>query len=134
MRILIADDHKIIRDGSRSILEKQAGMVVVGEAANGHEAIALLPKVHPNLVDDTGAQRHRGHATHHERRTAVKVLALSMNSDQRYVVAMPSAGVAGYRLKDAAAYELIHASARPTGARTASWSEATPPAHRRQRA
>jgi DNA-binding NarL/FixJ family response regulator len=113
VRILLVDDHKIIRDGLRAILEKQVGMEVVGEAANGHEAIALLPEVRPNVVimDVTMPGLNGIDAT---RRIAsafpdVKVIGLSMNSDRRYVLAMLSAGACGYLLKNAAADELIRA-------------------------
>lgn len=113
MRILIVDDHKIVRDGLRAILEKEAGIAVVGEAANGHEALVLLAQIHPNLVimDVTMPGLNGIEATRRIRSEApvTKVLALSMNADRRYVVAMLSAGAAGYLLKNAAADELIHA-------------------------
>lgn len=113
MRILLVDDHKIIRDGLRAILEKQEGMVVVGEAANGHEALALLPAIHPDvaIMDVTMPGLNGIEATRRIRSEApaTKVLALSMNADRRYVVAMLAAGAAGYLLKNAAADELIRA-------------------------
>jgi DNA-binding NarL/FixJ family response regulator len=113
MMILIVDDHKIIRDGLRAILEKHQEMVVVGEAANGHEALALLPKINPNIaiVDVTMPGLNGIEATRRitSEAPAVKVLALSMNADRRYVVAMLAAGAAGYLLKNAAADELIRA-------------------------
>ncbi len=113
MRVLIVDDHKIIRDGLRAILEKHEGIVVVGEAANGHEALALVPEVHPDLaIMDVTMPGLNGIETTRRMRSeapAVKVVALSMHADRRYVVAMLSAGAAGYLLKNAAADELIHA-------------------------
>jgi DNA-binding NarL/FixJ family response regulator len=113
MRILLVDDHKIIRDGLRAILEKQEGMVVVGEASNGHEALSLLPKIRTNLaiMDVTMPGLNGIEATRRITSEApdVKVIGLSMNSDRRYVVAMLSAGAAGYLLKNDAADELIRA-------------------------
>lgn len=112
MRILIVDDHKIIRDGLRAILEKE-GLVIVGEAANGHEALALLPNVRPHIaIMDVTMPGLNGIETTRRitsEASAAKVLALSMNADRRYVVAMFSAGAAGYMLKNAAADELIRA-------------------------
>lgn len=113
MRILIVDDHKIIRDGLRAIFQTQEGMVVVGEAANGHDALALVREVDPDVcvMDVTMPGLNGIEATRRITREAptVKVLALSMNADRRYVVAMLSAGAAGYVLKDAAADELLRA-------------------------
>ncbi len=122
MRILIVDDHKIVRDGLRAILERHEGFVVVGEAANGHEALALLPEVRPDLaiMDVTMPGLNGMEATRCIRREApaAKVLALSMNADRRYVEAMLSAGAAGYVLKNAAADELIHAIHAVTAGQT----------------
>ncbi len=113
MKILIVDDHKIMRDGLRAILERRADMTVVGEAPDGHEAIALARKVHPHVVvmDITMPNMNGIDAT---RRLAlempeVKVIALSMNSDRRYVLAMFAAGASGYLLKNAASEELTRA-------------------------
>ena len=110
MKILLVDDHKIIRDGLRAILEKQEGMEVVGEAADGHEAIALLRVVRPSVaIMDVTMPGLNGIET--TRRIAgefpdVKVIGLSMNADRRYVLAMLSAGAVGYLLKNATPDEI----------------------------
>jgi DNA-binding NarL/FixJ family response regulator len=112
VKVVLADDHRMMRDGLRAVLER-AGVNVVGEAANGREAIAEVKRVHPDiLVIDIAMPELNGiDAT--RRLTAempdVKVIALSMNSDRRYVMAMLEAGAAGYLLKNAASDELLSA-------------------------
>jgi DNA-binding NarL/FixJ family response regulator len=112
MRILLADDHRIVREGLRAVLEK-AGVQVVGEAGNGHEAIAEAHRLHPDIVVmDIGMPELNGiDAT--RRLTAelpeVKIIALSMNADRRYVTAMLTAGASGYLIKNAATDELLGA-------------------------
>ena len=110
MRILLADDHKMLQDGLRAVLEK-AGMEVVGEAQGGREALALAHLLRPDIVvmdismpDLNGIDATRRLAAELPK---IKVIALSMNSDRRYVVAMFQAGAVGYLLKNAAAEELI---------------------------
>jgi DNA-binding NarL/FixJ family response regulator len=112
MRVILADDHRMMRDGLRAVLEK-AGVEVVAEAANGREAIAEVRRVQPDIVImDVGMPELNGiDAT---RRLAaemplVKVIALSMNADRRYVIAMLEAGAVGYLLKNSASEELITA-------------------------
>lgn len=112
MKILLVDDHKMMRDGLRAILEKE-GLNVVGEAANGHEAIALCHRLKPQIVvmDISMPELNGVDAT---RRLVgevpgIKVIALSMNSDRRYVIAMFEAGAVGYLLKNSASDELIQA-------------------------
>lgn len=112
MKILIADDHRLMREGLRAILEKEE-LTVVGDAANGHEALTLARDLHPDLVvmdismpELNGIDATRRLATELPQ---VKVLALSMNSDRRYVLAMFAAGAAGYLLKSSASAELVHA-------------------------
>jgi len=113
MKVLLVDDHKIIRDGLRAILEKQPEIDVVGEAADGHEAIECAQKAGPDvIVMDVSMRGLNGiDATARivSERPGIKVIGLSMNSDRRYVLAMLSAGAGGYILKDAASQELIHA-------------------------
>lgn len=112
MRVLIADDHKMMRDGLRAVLEK-AGIVVCGEAAEGFEAVELAQSLQPQIiVMDISMPLLNGiDATRQvlAKCADVRVIALSMNSDRRYVTAMFKAGAVGYLLKNSAADELIQA-------------------------
>lgn len=112
MRILLADDHRMMREGLRALLEKE-GWQVVGEAANGREAIALARRLRPDVVvmdismpdlNGIDATRRIIAETH-----GIKIVALSMNADRRYVVAMFKAGAVGYLVKSSASEELIRA-------------------------
>jgi DNA-binding NarL/FixJ family response regulator len=112
-RILLADDHKIIRDGLRALLEKEPDMEVVGEAQDGLTTIKLAKKLLPNIVimdigmpDMNGIDATRQILT--ETR-GIKVIALSMHSDRRFVLQMLKAGASGYLLKDSAFEELASA-------------------------
>jgi DNA-binding NarL/FixJ family response regulator len=113
VKILLVDDHKIVRDGLRAVLAREPGMKVVGEAADGREAIALTRRLRPTVVvmdvsmpDLNGIEATRQIVS--ESRN-VKVVGLSMNADRRSVLAMLEAGAAGYLLKNAAAEDLIRA-------------------------
>jgi DNA-binding NarL/FixJ family response regulator len=111
MKILLADDHAMMRHGLRAILEKEMDVQLVEEASNGREAVEVARRMRPNvIVMDIGMPGLNGvDATREiiaENRDA-KVIALSMNSDRRYVLAMFSAGAVGYLVKDAASSELI---------------------------
>ena len=112
MKILLVDDHRMIRDGLRSILEKE-GFELVGEAANGYEAIAAARESAPDVVimDISMPELNGIDATRRLLAVAptAKVIALSMNCDRRYVVAMFKAGAVGYVPKTAAADELVQA-------------------------
>jgi two-component system response regulator NreC len=113
IKILLADDHKIIREGLRSLLEKQTDMEVVAEAQDGFTTVRLVQKLAPNVVImDIGMPEMNGiDATRqiiHES-PGVKVIALSMHSDRRFVLQMLKAGASGYLLKDSAFEELITA-------------------------
>ncbi|MCX5807863.1 MAG: response regulator transcription factor [Proteobacteria bacterium] len=109
-RILLADDHKIIRDGLRALLEKQPDMEVVGEAQDGLTTIKLAKKLLPNIVImDIGMPDMNGiDATRQifSETQGIKVIALSMHSDRRFVLQMLKAGASGYLLKDSAFEEL----------------------------
>jgi DNA-binding NarL/FixJ family response regulator len=113
--VLIADDHKIMRDGLRAILEKQPSTTVVGEASDGHEAVALTRKLKPDVVvmDITMPGLNGIDATRQilAEVPQVRVVGLSMNSDRRYVLATLAAGASGYLLKNAASEELTRALA-----------------------
>ncbi len=110
LRILLADDHKIIRDGLRSLLNAQNGMEVAAEAENGRAAVKLARKLKPDVIimdismpDLNGIEASRQIV---EENPGAKIIALSMHVDRRYVVGMFEAGVSGYLLKDCAFEEL----------------------------
>lgn len=110
IRTLLVDDHKIVRDGLRSLLAKEIDIEVVGEADNGREALQLARDVKPDVVImDIGMQVLNGiEATRQirEENPDLRVIALSMHSDRRYVSEMLAAGASGYLLKDGAFEEL----------------------------
>lgn len=112
MKILLVDDHKIMRDGLRAILEKE-DLEVVGEAASGREALTQARRLHPQVVvmDISMPDLNGVDATGKllAEMPGLKVIGLSMNSDRRYVLAMFKAGAVGYLIKNAAAEELIAA-------------------------
>ncbi|MFO7958950.1 MAG: response regulator transcription factor [Candidatus Brocadiia bacterium] len=110
IRILLADDHKIVRDGLCSLIEHQPDMEVVGEAQNGRETIELVDELMPDVVlmdvgmpDLNGIEATRQITNNH---AAVKVVGLSMHSDGQFVTEMLEAGASGYLLKDSAFEEL----------------------------
>lgn len=113
IRILLADDHKITRDGLRALLEQQQDMAVVAEAENGREAIRITLELKPDVVvmDISMPELNGIEATRQILAEApdTRVIALSMYADSRYVTGMLKAGVSGYLLKNCAIDELINA-------------------------
>ena len=113
IRILLADDHKIVRDGLTSMLQAQPDMDVVAQADNGRSAVQMTDELRPDVVVmDVGMPDLNGiEATRQvtEAAPGVHVIALSMHSDRRFVEGMLSAGAAGYILKDSAFEELATA-------------------------
>jgi two-component system response regulator NreC len=113
LKVIIADDHMIVRDGLRSLLERQPDMEVVAEAENGRMALKLVKELSPDVVImDIGMRELNGiDATRQivKMSPGVKVLALSMYSDKRFIKGMLKAGASGYMLKDSAFKELIDA-------------------------
>ena len=111
IKIILADDHKIMRDGLRSLIEKQSDMTVVGEADNGRIALQLCQKLQPDIVVmDIGMPDLNGIEATSQiigSKIATKVIALSMYSDKSFVSKMLMAGASGYLLKDCAVDELI---------------------------
>jgi DNA-binding NarL/FixJ family response regulator len=112
-RILVADDHGIVRAGIKLLLENQADLEVVAEAADGIEAIEQALATHPDLcILDvgmprmTGLQAARGIRSH---LPAVRVLMLSMHDDERYLFEALKAGASGYVLKREADQDLVGA-------------------------
>jgi DNA-binding NarL/FixJ family response regulator len=110
IRVLVADDHTIVRSGIRHVLESEPGFTVVAEASTGGEALELASSLHPDVVvldismpGDSGLRvaaelRRRVPETH--------VLILSMHDNTEYVLESLRAGAHGYLLKDTAATEL----------------------------
>lgn len=121
-RIVIADDHSIVREGVRMILATQRDFDVVGEAASGEEALALIEKHRPDVVvmdismPGIGGIEATGQIKH--RYPKINVLALTMHEDESYVFRLLRAGASGYVLKRAAATDLV------TAVRAASRGEA----------
>jgi DNA-binding NarL/FixJ family response regulator len=113
IRIEIADDHAILRQGLRRILETRENLQVVAEAASGLEAVELAQVYRPDVaVVDVGMKELNGiDATAQiiRRSPQTAVLILSMHSDERYVVRSIRAGARGYLLKDSVEEELIQA-------------------------
>lgn len=108
--VLIADDHQILREGLKSLLDKEPDIEVIGEASNGRGAVALAGELKPDVVIMDVAMSDMGGIEATRRITAktpgVKVIALSMHSDRRFVAGMLGAGALGYLLKDSAFDEL----------------------------
>jgi two-component system response regulator NreC len=122
VKIIIADDHKIMRDGLRNMLEKEPGMEVIADAKNGREAVRLAELLRPDIlimdismddlngIDATRSIVGKGLGT--------KIVALSMHADKRFVAGMFEAGAMAYLLKDCAYDELLQAIRQVTGGRT----------------
>jgi DNA-binding NarL/FixJ family response regulator len=113
IRIVLADDHSVVRQGFRRILEAQSDMEIVGEASNGREALETATKLSPDVVvmdvampelNGIEATRRMGEAA-----PRTRVLALSMHKDSVYVREILRAGARGYLLKDAVDEDLIAA-------------------------
>jgi DNA-binding NarL/FixJ family response regulator len=111
----LADDHRILREGLRSLLTQQSDVTVVGEASDGDTAIALARELRPDLVimDVVMAGTDGVAATRQIRADCpeTKVIALSMHSDRRFVSEMVRAGALGYLVKDSA-FEELHQAVR----------------------
>jgi two-component system, NarL family, response regulator NreC len=112
-RVLLADDHQLMRSGVRLMLEREADITVVGEASDGREAVALAKSLKPEVVVmDIGMPNLNGieaalQMTQHNPELAV--VMLSMHSDESYVLRALKAGARGYLLKDSAEADLIKA-------------------------
>jgi DNA-binding NarL/FixJ family response regulator len=110
IRVLVADDHAIVRTGIRHVLETEPGFTVVGEASNGAEALALAVELAPDVVVlDISMPGGSGLGTAAELRRQcpdTRILILSMHDNAEYVLESLRAGVHGYLLKDSAATEL----------------------------
>jgi NarL family two-component system response regulator LiaR len=111
--VLVADDHPLVRDSISVLLQRQNDFEVIGQAADGEEAVKLVNELSPHVVvmdiempgvDGLEATKQIK-ATHPE----ASVLALTVHDDEEYVAAMLDAGVAGYLLKSVYGEELVQA-------------------------
>lgn len=113
IRLMLVDDHKIVREGLRSLLAKELDVQVVGEAEDGLDALKLCGQLKPDVVVmDVTMQGLNGIDATRELRAShpdVRVIALSMHRDRRYVSDMLAAGASGYLIKDSAYDELATA-------------------------
>jgi DNA-binding NarL/FixJ family response regulator len=113
IRILLADDHTILRDGIRALLADEPNMILVGEAEDGRSAVKLACELRPDVVImDIAMPLLNGlEATRQIKRELpdTEVLILSMHDNEEYIRQVLAAGAMGYILKDAAARELINA-------------------------
>jgi two-component system response regulator NreC len=112
-KIILADDHRVVREGLRSLLEGEADFQVVAEAADGREAVRLCRELSPDVIimdvampELNGVDATRAIAAESP---GTKVLALSMHKDRQFVSGMLAAGAAGYLLKEAAYDEVVRA-------------------------
>jgi DNA-binding NarL/FixJ family response regulator len=113
IRILLADDHAVVRDGVRALLEKQIDMAVVAEAADGREAVQLAEELLPDVVVmDVGMPGLNGiEATRRiiAAHPQIGVVILSMHQDESYVLRSLKAGAKGYLLKDSLRSDVLEA-------------------------
>jgi len=111
--VLLVDDHSLVRQGFRRMLEDDAGILVVGEASDGHEAVEAAARLHPAVVvmDFALPSMNGAVATRHILKAdpQIVVLILSMHSEASYVRTCMEAGARGYLLKNAMDLELVRA-------------------------
>jgi DNA-binding NarL/FixJ family response regulator len=113
IRVILADDHAVVRAGLKAVLSSAKDIEVIGEAKNGNEAVALVERFKPDVIvmdlsmpdlDGTGATKQIV-----EKGLSTKVLVLTMHAEEDYLVPLMEAGAAGYLVKSAADRELVDA-------------------------
>ena len=113
IKILLVDDHRIMRDGLSALLKNEPDIEVVAEADNGRDAVEMARDLNPTVVvmDMTMPGLNGVEATRQilKLNDSIKVLVLSMHADKRFVIGALSAGASGYMLKDCAFEELVRA-------------------------
>jgi DNA-binding NarL/FixJ family response regulator len=116
IRLLIADDHALVRSGLRSMLEREPGFEIIGEAEDGREAVELCRSLRPDLIlMDVRMPRMDGleaTRTIKQESPEIGVLMVTMHENPDYMLEAIKAGAAGYVLKDAPLDELITAARR----------------------
>ena len=112
-RVLLVEDHIVVRQGIKALLSEEADLEIVGEADNGREALTLVEKLHPDVVlmDISMPGLNGIEATHQicQRHDDVKVVILSMYASEEYVFQVLRAGAAGYVLKQSDSSEVLTA-------------------------
>jgi len=112
IRIMLADDHKIVREGLAGLLAKK-GFEIIGEAETGHEAVRMARELEPDVVlmDVSMPELNGFEATRQilADNSHIRVIGLSMHSDKRFVTKMLKAGARGYLRKNCSSDELVHA-------------------------
>jgi two-component system response regulator NreC len=113
LSILLADDHKMVRNGLRTVIETQPDMAVVGEADNGHVAVSLAKQLQPDVVvmDVSMPELNGLKATEQLKGLCpgIKILTLTRHTDAGYLQQLLAAGASGYVLKQSASDELVRA-------------------------
>jgi DNA-binding NarL/FixJ family response regulator len=113
IRVLIVDDHAILRDGIRTLLERQTDILVVGEASNGQEAVFLVGKLQPDIIlmdiampVMNGLEATRQIASQY---SGVRILILTQHDNREFITPILQAGASGYILKKSGGRELVNA-------------------------
>jgi DNA-binding NarL/FixJ family response regulator len=113
IRVIIAEDHAVVREGTRQLLERENDIEVTGEAPNGAEAVALVERLNPDVAIMDISMPVMGGIEATKRikavRPATAVLILTAYDDDQYVFALLGAGAAGYLLKDVPSAEVVRA-------------------------
>jgi DNA-binding NarL/FixJ family response regulator len=113
IRIVLADDHAVVRAGLKAVLGTARDMLVIGEASNGLEAVALAERLNPDvIVMDLSMDQMDGSTATREivaKGLSARVLVLTMHAEEEYLIQVLEAGAAGYLVKSAADRELVEA-------------------------
>jgi DNA-binding NarL/FixJ family response regulator len=113
IKIVLVDDHKLLRDGLRNIIDQKTNMQIIGEASDGREAIKMASKLIPDVivmdVAMPGLNGVEAAKQIHKNLPQIKIIGLSMHSGKQFIQGMFKAGAFGYLLKDGDADELITA-------------------------
>jgi two-component system response regulator NreC len=111
IKIMVVDEHKIVREGLATLIAKQPNMEIVGEAADGREALDLVEKNTPDLIlmDVTMPNLNGIEATRRikSKNPEIEIIALSLHSERQFVLGMISAGASGYLIKQCTFDELV---------------------------